>query len=338
MKLLTPKVIIYLIGAISGAAMQMNWMANGSLLTEYVLLEAIFRLAAGAIFTAFVFWRIHLWTMNRAGNEAGETRCRQLEFWNACSFAPALIVLLGINGTMMTREFAVVIIGAVIGLNLLAHMLFNSKLSLLKGHGSLGILFLISGFAALIYQLSWQRVLFATFGVDMESVTLVVSVFMFGLGIGSIIGGIFSERFPGRLREMFFACEVLTGIFGLASIAIIRGASDVAIHGSFLTVAMTIFAILCLPTMMMGATLPILVTYINRERKNVGSSVGWLYFVNTVGSALAALLTVTLIFPAIGLQGAVWTAAVFNFLVAWLVIQNTRTASSVSSPVSGEVA
>ena len=87
-----------------------------------------------------------------------------------------------------------------------------------------------------------------------------------------------------------------------------------------------------------GTTLPILVTYINRERKNAGSSVGWLYFVNTVGSALAALLTVTLIFPAIGLQGAIWTAAVFNFVVAWLVIQNTRTRLSVSSPVSEEVA
>jgi len=338
MKLLTPKVIIYLIGAISGAAMQMNWMANGSLLTDHALLEAILRLAAGTIATAFVFWRTHLWIMKRVGNELGEIRFRQLAFWNAWSFAPALIVLFGIGGTLMTREFAVAIIGAVIGLNLLGHMLFNSKLSLLKGHGSLGVLFLISGFAALIYQVSWQRVLFATFGIDMVSVTLVVSVFMFGLGIGSIIGGIVSERFPGRLREMFFACEVIIGVFGIASIAIIQAASDIGIDGSFLVVATTIFAILCLPTLMMGATLPILVTYINRSRKNVGSSVGGLYFVNTIGSSLAALLTVTLIFPVLGLQGAVWTAAIFNFLVAWLVIQNTRTRSSVSSPVSGEVA
>ncbi|RLA10673.1 MAG: hypothetical protein DRQ59_11410 [Gammaproteobacteria bacterium] len=338
MKLLTPKFIIYLIGVISGAAMQMNWMANGSLITDYVLLEAVFRLVAGAFITAFAFWRIHLWIMKRAGNESGKIRFRQLAFWNACSFAPALIVLLGIGGIVMTREFAVAIIGAMICLNLLVHMLFNSRLSLMNGHGSLGVLFLISGFAALIYQVSWQRVLFATFGIDMESVTLVVSVFMFGLGIGSIIGGMLSERFPHRLREMFFSCEVIIGVFGLASIGIIRAASDVAVHGSFLTVAVTIFAILCLPTMMMGATLPILVTYINRERKNVGSSVGWLYFVNTVGSALAALLTVTLIFPAIGLQGAVWTAAVFNFLVALLVIQSTWGRSSVSSPESGEAA
>ncbi len=175
-------------------------MANGSLLTDHSLLEAIFRLAAGAMVTVFVFRRIHLWIMKRAGNESGETRSRQSALWSACSFAPALFVLFGIGGTLMTREFAVAIIGAVIGLNLLVHMLFNSRLSLLKGQGSLGILFLISGFAALIYQLSWQRVLFATFGIDMESVTLVVSVFMFGLGIGSIIGGIVSERFPGNVR------------------------------------------------------------------------------------------------------------------------------------------
>ena len=130
MKPLTPKIVISLIGVISGAAMQMNWMANGSLLTDHALLETIFRLAAGAIVAAIIFWRIHLWIMKRAGNEPGETRFRQLALWNACSFAPALIVLLGINGTVMTREFAVVIIGAVVGLNLLGHMFFNSNLSL----------------------------------------------------------------------------------------------------------------------------------------------------------------------------------------------------------------
>src|SRR5262249_6293057 len=53
-------------------------------------------------------------------------------------------------------------------------------------------LFFLSGFAALIYQIVWQRVLFAAFGVNIESVTITVSLFMFGLGVGSLVGGVLS--------------------------------------------------------------------------------------------------------------------------------------------------
>ena len=47
--------------------------------------------------------------------------------------------------------------------------------------------FFASGTAALVYPLVWQRVLFAIYGIDIESVTVVVTVFMLGLGIGSLM-------------------------------------------------------------------------------------------------------------------------------------------------------
>src|SRR5665213_224680 len=49
---------------------------------------------------------------------------------------------------------------------------------LLASNGWLAFLFLISGFAALIYQIVWQRALFAAFGVNIESITIIVSLFM----------------------------------------------------------------------------------------------------------------------------------------------------------------
>src|ERR1700704_2786353 len=51
------------------------------------------------------------------------------------------------------------------------------------------LLFFVSGFPALIYQIVWQRALFAIYGVNIESVTVVVSAFMLGLGLGSLAGG-----------------------------------------------------------------------------------------------------------------------------------------------------
>ena len=61
--------------------------------------------------------------------------------------------------------------------------------NLLQSRSTLAVLFMLSGVAALIYQVVWQRLLFTLFGVNIESVTLIVSIFMFGLGVGAIVGG-----------------------------------------------------------------------------------------------------------------------------------------------------
>ena len=53
---------------------------------------------------------------------------------------------------------------------------------------------LFSGFPALIYQLTWQRELFRIFGVNIESVTIVVTAFILGLGIGSVASGWISKK------------------------------------------------------------------------------------------------------------------------------------------------
>src|SRR5260370_32410011 len=92
-------------------------------------------------------------------------------------------------------------------------------------------LFLVSGFAALIYQIVWQRALFTAFGVNIESITIIVAVFMFGLGVGSLVGGWLSQRFPGHLPQMFLISEVSIGLFGLVSLPLIKAVSVLTLHG-----------------------------------------------------------------------------------------------------------
>src|SRR3954471_22055593 len=82
------------------------------------------------------------------------------------------------------------------------------------------VLFFMSGFPALIYQLTWQRALFRIFGVNIESVTIVVTAFMLGLGLGSLVGGWLSKRRSMPLLPLLAAIEILTGIFGVGSLAI----------------------------------------------------------------------------------------------------------------------
>ena len=82
------------------------------------------------------------------------------------------------------------------------------------------VLFFFSGFPALIYQLTWQRALFRIFGVNIESVTIVVTAFMLGLGLGSLAGGWLSKRRGIPLLPLLAVIELATGVFGVVSLAI----------------------------------------------------------------------------------------------------------------------
>src|SRR5215213_9328436 len=82
------------------------------------------------------------------------------------------------------------------------------------------VLFFFSGFPALIYQLTWQRSLFRIFGVNTESVTIVVTAFMLGLGLGSLAGGWISKRQNVKPLLLLGMIELMTAAFGLVSLMI----------------------------------------------------------------------------------------------------------------------
>ena len=179
-------------------------------------------------------------------------------------------------------------------------------------------LFFFSGFSAIIYQIVWQRVLFTSFGTNIEAITIVVSVFMFGLGIGSLVGGYLSRLFSQKLLFLFIILEIGIGLFGLISIPLIKHINLLTFDFAEWKLPFIIYSILCFPTMAMGATLPILVTYIYKLTQSVGDSVSKLYYINTLGSAIACLFTVGVIFIFFSLSIATYIAAGLNFLIAIL--------------------
>jgi spermidine synthase len=176
--------------------------------------------------------------------------------------------------------------------------------------------FLLSGAAALIYQVAWERVLYVIFGVNSEAITILVTAFLLGLGIGSLAGGWISKR-PGCSHLLWFAgAEFSVGVFGAISIPFYYAVGNATLGLDRASTALVTFLLVLAPTLLMGATLPLLVTYAVRITKSVGWSVGTLYHVNTAGSAVAAILAVTVLLPYAGLQRSVWMAVVCNFIVS----------------------
>src|SRR5271170_5766595 len=163
-------------------------------------------------------------------------------------------------------------------------------------------LFFCSGFPALIYQLTWQRALFRIFGVNIESVTIVVTAFMLGLGLGSLAGGYLSKRRGIPLLPLLAGIELMTGAFGLVSLKIFERVGELTTGLPLTATAAVSLALVIVPTLLMGATLPILVGHLVRRSGRVGSAVGLLYYANTLGAGAACLACVAFLFPFAGMH------------------------------------
>src|SRR5208337_885020 len=105
------------------------------------------------------------------------------------------------------------------------------------------------------------------------------------------------------------------GIFGAASLWIFHQIGALTAGASTLTTGLTAFALLLIPTMLMGSTLPLLVEHFVRRTGNVGESVGLLYSVNTLGSGAACLAAAFLVMRLLGEAGSVRLAVCFNLFV-----------------------
>jgi spermidine synthase len=197
-------------------------------------------------------------------------------------------------------------------------------------------LFLFSGMPALIYQVVWQRALFSIYGVNAESVAVVVSAFMMGLGLGSLAGGWISSRFPRRGILIFGLAELGIAIFGLFSLSVFRWVAAYTAGANLPSVVIFSFALLLIPTMLMGATLPILVEHLVRRSGLVGASVSRLYFVNTLGSALACYFCARFLMRELGQAGAVALAACLNTIVGGTayLYGRRRTSATASTPAA----
>lgn len=187
-----------------------------------------------------------------------------------------------------------------------------------------------SGFAALVYQVIWQRLLAIFSGADVHSATVVVGAFMAGLGCGSIAGGHIADRVSSRASLALFAlAEVAVGAFGLASGALFYDVLYQRVGHLGIGLAPTaaiLFAVLLWPTFFMGASLPLLSRGLTRDVRHAAPTVGWLYGFNTLGAAIGALCATWVFLPQIGLAGSLRVGAVLNFVCAVAVVPITLVA------------
>lgn len=179
--------------------------------------------------------------------------------------------------------------------------------------------FVFSGGAGLIYQVTWQRALTLYYGVGSVSTSIVVSIFLLGLGIGALIGGWLAEKIKWRLW-LYLLIEIGIGLIGLVSADAIVASGKLLAGNSLFTGFFILSILLLIPTILMGLTLPLVVKILNSVDDNAGKSISMLYFVNTIGAAFGSLVAAYYLISFYGIKHAINVAAIINFSLAGLIL------------------
>ena len=156
-------------------------------------------------------------------------------------------------------------------------------------------LFLSSGFCSLLYQVVWVRMAYASFGVITPVLSVVISVFMLGLSIGSWGGGKWIEASKGgrSLSAVHFyaAAELLIGV-GAFVVPLLFALGEhyllpVGEMDSFryLLFSALIITLAILPwCILMGFTFPFMMEFIREVETDRATSFSYLYFANVIGA------------------------------------------------------
>lgn len=189
--------------------------------------------------------------------------------------------------------------------------------------------FFFSGAAGLLYQVVWTRMLTQIFGNTTYAIATVLSAFMAGLAIGSYVFGQIADR--GKNDFLLYGLlEAGVGVYGFLVPWIFTVAQKIygpifGLNTSYpflfnLVLFFLSFVVLVFPTLLMGATLPVLSRFFVRSFAQFGRRVGDLYATNTLGAVIGCAAGGFFLIPTLGMRATVFVAAGVNLLIAAVIL------------------
>jgi len=170
----------------------------------------------------------------------------------------------------------------------------------------------LSAASGLIYEVVAVNMLFFYFAKSSYSVATALSVFLFGLGLGSFLVYKFKNKIQNK--KTFFV--VLQVIIALYSFFVLANLTKIIPHINTLGIFLTSFLILLLPTLSLGAVFPLASNIISENKRDVS---GMVYSVDLIGAVLGTLIAGFWLIPLFGNRFTVLFAVVLNLLSALII-------------------
>ena len=201
------------------------------------------------------------------------------------------------------------------------------------------LIFICSGASGLIYEVIWMRQLTLVFGSTVFATSTVLTAFMAGLALGSFYFGRKIDESDQSPLRMYALLEAGIGAFCLVwpLILSILGALYVLIHrnvtSEFYTLSLIrfvlTFAVLLIPSTLMGGTLPVLTRFFVKRLEQLGTNIGVLYALNTFGAVVGTVAAGFFLLEAFGIRWSLGIGIAINFAVAAIAIALANRVSGV---------
>ena len=189
------------------------------------------------------------------------------------------------------------------------------------------VLFLCSGMTGLLYEVIWSRMIVKVIGAAPFAISIVLTVFMGGLGLGSYLAGRYIDRIQksSQLLQLYGLLEIGIGLYALVLPGMIeaiqplfssiynQASGHLLIFNTFILLGA--FVLFIVPVTLMGATLPILIRFYVAKLDHLGARVGRLYAINTIGAAMGSMLSGFVLIKMWGVGETLRFAVVMNFLI-----------------------
>ena len=196
-------------------------------------------------------------------------------------------------------------------------------------HRAVFILFFLSGFCGLLYQVIWIRLAFASFGILTQILSVVISVFMLGLSLGAWAGGKWIRRVTGKtnISAIFFyaAAELMIGIGAFVVPWLFSSGEKLLLpleemsSGIYLFLSATALGLSILPwCILMGFTFPFMMAFVKNLDESNTTSFSFLYLANVLGAMFGTALTAVVLVELLGFSKTLCFAAICNFAIAFI--------------------
>ena len=206
------------------------------------------------------------------------------------------------------------------------------------------ISFALSGFAALAYEVLWFRIFSLVVGSSIYAFTIMLSTFLFGIAFGSASFSPFIDKrktplFWFGLLESIIGFSVLVSIFFYKELPFIFTKMAFSFSSHFWLFlffqALLCGAVMIIPTFCMGATFPTVSRIYSKDLNKLGTSIGNIYFYNTLGSIFGSFAGGFILIPFIGIQQSIILITFVNISLGIILTSISNSKLSIKMSFAG---
>jgi spermidine synthase len=206
-----------------------------------------------------------------------------------------------------------------------------------------------SGFVAMLYEVAWTRLLALALGSSTHAYSIMLMTFIAGIAAGAMLIvrwktlkrtldalGWAEAALAGTTLLSMFTYELLPYWFNQTALMFARRPEAYTLYEALQ--AAICFAVMFIPALCLGTTLPLASRIATAEFARTGRSVGKVFAVNTIGTVLGAVVTGVILMPATGLAATFAIGILVNAMIGAAILLRGRLARLKVPQIAAAVA